>query len=121
MSPRAIDFILCPVTDLRRAADFYRDVLGLKPGVYSEAHQWAEFECGNVTLSLKGNSPPGATDADLRLAFSVADISVAYTELRARGLTPAAPQDHGVCQHLEIRDPDGHVVILHHRADGTAG
>ena len=51
-----------PVTALRRATQlvadvdavlpFYRDMLGLPQEVYSEPDQWAEFNCGNVTLSL---------------------------------------------------------------------
>jgi hypothetical protein len=32
-----------------------------------------------------------------------------------------APQDWGVCQSLEIFDPDGNPILLHHRADGTFG
>jgi catechol 2,3-dioxygenase-like lactoylglutathione lyase family enzyme len=121
MKIRGTDFIMFLVTDLAAAAHFYRDVLGLPQEVYSEEHQWAEFDCGNVTLALKGGAPaPLAGGA--RLALAVADIDAAYADLTARGVALAdPPRDHGCCRHLEVRDPDGHIVILHQRADGTYG
>jgi Glyoxalase/Bleomycin resistance protein/Dioxygenase superfamily len=54
MKIRGTDFVMFPVSDLARAAKFYREVLGLPQEIYSEEWQWAEFNCGNVILSLKG-------------------------------------------------------------------
>lgn len=122
MKIRGTDFVLFHVSDLPRAVKFYRDVLGLKQEVLSEEYQWAEFNCGNLTLALKASAKPAELAAGARLAFAVEDISAAHEELKKRGariLLP--PQDHGCCRHLEIVDPDGHVVILHRRADGTCG
>jgi len=122
MNIRGTDFIMLPVSNLARAAAFYRDILGLPQKVYSEEYQWAEYDCGNITLSLKGGSPPNEIAAGARLALAVENIQAAFEELKIKGVSPAGPpQDHGVCQHLEIRDPDGHIVILHHRTDGTFG
>jgi catechol 2,3-dioxygenase-like lactoylglutathione lyase family enzyme len=122
MKIRGTDFILFPVSDLTTAARFYRETLGLPQEVYSEQYQWAEFNCGNITLSLKGGAQPSELNAGTRLALAVDDIQAAYAELQARGVRLAGPpQDHGCCRHLEVLDPDGHIVILHRRADGTCG
>jgi catechol 2,3-dioxygenase-like lactoylglutathione lyase family enzyme len=122
MKIRGTDFIMFPVSDLAAAARFYREILGLPQEIYSDQYQWAEFNCGNVTLSLKGGSPPSELNAGTRLALAVDDIHAAYAELQACGARLAGPpQDHGCCWHLEVQDPDGHAVLLHRRADGTCG
>ncbi|MDI1335679.1 MAG: VOC family protein [Lacunisphaera sp.] len=122
MKIRGTDFVLYHVSDLSRAVKFYRDVLGLKQEILSEEYQWAEFNCGNLTLALKGGAKAGEIPAGARLALAVGDITAAHAELQAKGVSMAAPpQSHGNCQHLEVSDPDGHVVILHRRDDGTCG
>lgn len=122
MKIRAVDFIMIQVGDLGRAAGFYRDILGLTQTLFSEEYQWAEFDCGNVTLALKGRAIPAPDATCPRLAFAVADLDVAYAELAARHiLLSGPPEDHGVCRHLDLVDPDGHPLILHQRADGTCG
>ena len=60
MKIRGVDFVMLAVSDLARAARFYRETLGLPQEVYSEEWQWAEFDCGNLTLSLKGDSAPAS-------------------------------------------------------------
>lgn len=122
MRIRGVDFVMFQVKDLASAVRFYRDVLTLPLEIYSEDCQWAEFNCGNVTLALKGSAfSPGRT-AGVRLALAVDDMQEAYDKLSKKGVPIiSAPQDHGCCRHLEIGDPDGHVVILHQRADGTVG
>ena len=123
MKIRGVDFVMLPVADLAAAARFYRDVLGIPQSILSEEDQWAEFDCGNVTLALMGGERPAASRAaEGRIALAVEDIHAAFVELQHQGATVVGePTDHGVCWHLEVRDPDGHAVILHRRADGTAG
>ena len=58
MKIRGTDFVVYQVSDLARAAAFYRETLGLPQEVFSEDDQWAEFNCGNVTLSLHGGTKP---------------------------------------------------------------
>jgi len=122
MKIRGTDFIMYPVADLARAAKFYRETLGLPKEIYSEEGQWAEFNCGNLTLSLKGGSKPSEAPAGARIALAVVDIHAAYEELKQKGariLSP--PTDYSVCWAMEILDPDGNLVILHKRANGTFG
>ncbi|MDI1248769.1 MAG: VOC family protein [Lacunisphaera sp.] len=122
MKIRGTDFILFHVRDLALAVKFYRDVLGLKQEMLSEEYQWTEFNCGNLTLALKGSAKPDELAAGARLALAVEDIAAAQEELKKRGVPILRPpQDHGCCRHLEIADPDGHVIILHRRADGSYG
>ncbi len=47
-----VDFVSIPVRDLDRAVEFYGTTLGLRRSAYLPERQFAEFETGNVTLSL---------------------------------------------------------------------
>jgi predicted enzyme related to lactoylglutathione lyase len=119
---RGADFVLLPVTDLARAAAFYRETLGLTQEIYSEEWQWAEFHCGNLTLALHGGQPPASPGAGARLALAVDDIHAAYAELKRQGARVLnAPANHEVCWHADVLDPDGNPLILHHRTDGSFG
>jgi len=119
---RGTDFVLFQVSDLVRAATFYREMLDLPQEVYSEPDQWAEFNCGNVTLSLHGGETPADDRAGGRIALAVEDVHLAFAELKSKGVrVTGQPVDYGVCQAFEVLDPDGNKVILHKRADGTYG
>jgi catechol 2,3-dioxygenase-like lactoylglutathione lyase family enzyme len=122
MKIRGVDFVMCQVSDLARAARFYRETLGLRQCLYNEEGQWAEFDCGNLTLALKGGSEPPKVIGGGRLALAVDDIQAAHAELQANGVPiQSGPTDFSVCWAMEVLDPDGNLVILHHRADGTFG
>jgi predicted enzyme related to lactoylglutathione lyase len=122
MKIRGTDFIMYPVADLARAAKFYREALGLPQEIYSDEGQWAEFNCGNITLSLKGGSKPSEAPAGARIALAVDDIHAAHEELKQKGVRILSPPtDYSVCWAMEVLDPDGNLVILHQRADGTFG
>ena|ERR1035437_6661758 len=118
----ASDFVMFLVSDLSRAVMFYRDTLGLRCEIESLEYQWAEFDCGNITLSLKGRALADGTHGGGRIALAVDDIAAAQEELKQKGIhLESAPVNNGCCWHLEVRDPDGNLVILHKRADGTYG
>jgi len=119
---RGTDFVMFQVSDLGRAAQFYGETLGLTQEVYSEEPPWAEFNCGNVTLSLNGGGEIAIGTASGRIALAVEDVPAVYAELKTKGVcTVNEPVDYGVCQAVQVQDPDGNIVILHHRADGTFG
>jgi len=122
MKIRGTDFVVYLVSDLARAASFYRDVLGLPQGVYSEEGKWAEFNCGNITLALKAGEKLPEVIAVGRIALAVDDIHAAHEEMKKRSVrVVSGPHDYSVCWAMEILDPDGNLVILHKRADGTFG
>lgn len=110
------------VSDLAKAARFYREVLGLPQEVYGEEWQWAEFNCGNVTLALKGGEKLPELIPGGRIALAVENIHAAHEELKKKGVRILSePHDFSVCWAMEILDLDGNVAILHKRADGTFG
>lgn len=110
------------VSDLARAVAFYRDVLGLKCEIDSPEFKWAEFDCGNVTLSLQGNALARGAKGGGRIALAVDDVRAAHEELRLRGIpVEGEPVDSGFCVAVKVFDPDGNLVILHHRSDGSFG
>ena len=122
MKIRGTDFVLYQVSNLARAARFYREVLGLPQEVYNEEWQWAEFDCGNVTLSLHGGLRLPKTIAGGRIALAVKSVRAAHAEVKKKKVRVLqAPQDYTVCQAMVIADPDGNPIILHQRADGTCG
>ena len=122
MKIRGTDFVMYLVSDLARAASFYRDVLGLPQEVYSEQEKWAEFDCGNITLALRAGEKLPEVITGGRIALAVDDIHVAHEEMKKRRVRVVSePHDYSVCWAMEILDPDGNLVILHQRADGTFG
>ncbi len=122
MKIRGTDFVMFQVSDLAAAARFYRETLGLPQEVYSEEWQWAEFNCGQVTLALHGGAIKSGETARGRIALAVDNVHAAFEELKQKGVPGITePQDHGVCCAVEVRDPDGNTIVLHRRADGTYG
>ena len=122
MKIRGTDFVMYQVSDLATAARFYRETLGLPQEIYSEEWQWAEFNCGNVTLSLHGGVKLPKKIAGGRIALAVEDIHAAVRGTEGKGARVLKePTDYSVCWAMEVLDPDGNTVILHQRADGTFG
>ncbi len=122
MNIRGADFFAYLVSDLKKSASFYRDVLGLPQTQYKEEWQWAEFNCGNITLTLYGGATLPNVVLGGRVALSVDDIYEAHQTLKERGVEiMKAPYELSGCWHLEILDPDKNMIIIHHRKDGTVG
>lgn len=116
------DFVTYYVGNFHAAVMFYRDTLGLSLKTYHERDFWAEFDCGNVTLALQGGGDIMPGDHAPRIVLAVADLAAAQTELKARGVNivrPPQADDDGL--QLELLDPDGNIVALHQRTDGTLG
>src|ERR1022692_4325208 len=106
------DFVAYLVSDLDRAVAFYRDILGLPMEVYKKEWDWAEFDCGNITLTLYGGAQLPKQVLGGRLALAVADIQAAFVELKEKPVTILKPPyELSYCWHLEILDPDANMVI----------
>lgn len=113
-----VDFVGMPTRDLDAAVKFYGETLGLPRSVYMPERNYAEFETGNVTLSvydaekmgLEHHANPNA------LALHVADVASARAELEGRGVQFAGDTfDTGVCHMAFFADADGNALMLHHR------
>ena len=124
MNALGVDFVMLPVSDLERAATFYRETLGLRQELINTTYQWAEFDGGNVTIALKGGAvePHPAVGGRSRIALAVPDVEDACEELRRKGVAIVnGPTNYDVCWSAEIHDPDGNAVLLHHRIDNSYG
>jgi predicted enzyme related to lactoylglutathione lyase len=112
-----IAFTGTPVTDIKRAREFYEGVLGLKPAMESAGGMWVEYEVGGGTLGLGcyGDvwkpSPDGTC-----IAFEVDDLDAEIARLKSLGVkfsmdTTPTP----ICNFAIILDPDGNQIMIHKR------
>jgi predicted enzyme related to lactoylglutathione lyase len=113
-----VDFVGLPTHDLPKAVEFYGDTLGLERSVYLEERNYAEFETGNLTLSVIDAEKMGLEHVPVRsgIALHVEDVAAARATLEERGVTFARDTlDTGVCHMAIFDDPDGNLLMLHHR------
>jgi predicted enzyme related to lactoylglutathione lyase len=113
-----VDFVGVPTRDLPASVAFYGDTLGLHRSVHAPDRGYAEFETGNLTLSvytaeafgLEHKPNPNA------LALHVDDVARARAELEGRGVQfQGEILDTGVCHMAFFSDPEGNALMLHHR------
>ena len=113
-----VDFICIPTQNFDASVDFYENTLGLE-----KSKQWGqmhgqEFENGTVTIAVMESEQFGLdfSPHSLPIAFQVDDVEAARKELESKGIEFAADTlDSGVCHMAHFRDPDGNVLMLHHR------
>ena len=116
-----VDFVTVPTQDLDAARAFYADTLGLAPGpVYQRGDTpalGAEFETGNLTLSVLDMAAVGQEFAPIRspIALRVDDVEATRAELESRGVAFFHQLDSGVCHMAFFNDLDGNSLMLHHR------
>jgi len=125
MHIRGADFILYTVTDYERAIAFYQDILELHPGDRWDEKAWAEFDVPPTTLAIHDPARNGEyvkTSPDGALFLSVEDIYLAVEDFRQRGVEIVyGPVETPICFDAAIKDPDGNIIGLHQRKDGTCG
>lgn len=126
MKPRGIDFFVYGVSDIAGSAEFYEQTLGLKLQSW-EGPGWVEFAVGETptVLALRLDPQAGRSDARVQsgaVAIAVDDVRQAVDELRQQGVDIALePGEQPSCYAAGISDPDGNLILLHSRMDGTAG
>jgi predicted enzyme related to lactoylglutathione lyase len=123
-----MDFVSLPTADLDAARAFYSDVLGLPcSSVWQRGDtpaMGAEYETGNMTIALVASERLGIPfqPNKVPVALRVDDVEAARTELSSRGITFFGDTiDSGVCHMAHFEDPDGNVLMLHHRYAPFAG
>jgi predicted enzyme related to lactoylglutathione lyase len=115
---KRVDFAYVPARDFERAEDFYGGVIGLPISKRYGKMPGAEFETGNLTLAV---IQPDAFGLEFHankngIALQVDDVESARAELESRGVQFLADTiDSGVCHMAFFEDPDGNVLLLHHR------
>jgi predicted enzyme related to lactoylglutathione lyase len=113
-----VDFVALPTHDLAKAVKFYGETLGLERSVYLQERNYAEFETGNLTLSVIDAEKMGLEHVPVRsgIALHVDDVAAARASLEERGVSFAQNTfDTGVCHMAIFDDPDGNLLILHNR------
>jgi predicted enzyme related to lactoylglutathione lyase len=118
MEITGVDFYYLPVKDFEAAKRFYGETLGLEQSKQYGKMPGGEFETGTLTLQIleaekfgqQFNASPNP------IAFHVDDVHDARKELEDQGIEFfGETMDSGVCHMAFFRDPDGHVLMLHHR------
>jgi predicted enzyme related to lactoylglutathione lyase len=113
-----VDFVSLPTQDFETAVAFYAETLGLRRSAYRPDRGFAEFETGNLTISL---IEPARMGMEFRpnanpIALHVEDMDAARATLEQRGVSfNGEPFDTSVCFMSFFSDPDGNALMLHHR------
>lgn len=114
MADVALGFVKVPVSDVTRAAAFYRDGLGLTEDFVVAEYGWAQLSTATVPICLyvpgKGGGarePGGDTGIQLR----VADAAVMHARLSGDDGVDGelSTGDDGTVTFM-ARDPDGNLV-----------
>jgi len=126
MKPRGVDFFCYTVSDISKSADFYENTLGLTLDAWIDTG-WVEFVVGDTptVLALRVGHEGEAAIGEVgggAIAIAVDDVERAVAELRAQGVDVVLePGEQATCYAAGIADPDGNLILLHSRKDGTAG
>ena len=113
-----VDFATVFVTDYPRATEFYGETLGLEHSADYGKIPGGEFETGNLTLQVLDSAAVGREfqPSTHPIAFHVDDVEATRSDLESRGVGfLAETMDSGVCHMAPFADPDGNVLMLHHR------
>jgi predicted enzyme related to lactoylglutathione lyase len=113
-----VDFVALSTHDLAKSVDFYGNTLGLHRSVHMPERNFAEFETGNLTLSVINAEKMGLehNPQGSEIALHVDDVEAARKTLEGRGVTFKGDTfDTGVCHMAFFEDPEGNRFMLHHR------
>lgn len=109
--------IAIPVSDLDKAVDFYRDVLGIR-FLFQAPPGLAFFDCGGVRLLLDVPAKQQKDQYASIIYYKVDDLPSAYETLLARGVVfeqgpefVAQMPDHELWMAF-LKDPDGNMLGL---------
>lgn len=112
-----IAFVGSPVTDMKRAREFYERVLGLHCTTNDPEAKWLEFEVGNGTFGVgdygeQWRPAKGGTMA----AFETDDLEATVRRVRDSGATIVMDITQSpVCRFAMVLDPFGNTLMLHKR------
>lgn len=112
-----VSLLKIPVTSLARSIIFYEKLFGDKPEFASEAHGWAQFNLGQVTIALYSagfgeddRRPSGSLDFHL-LVSKLESLRERLCEQRAC-VTGGLLYGTNGSRSMDIKDPDGNVLRL---------
>jgi catechol-2,3-dioxygenase len=115
----AISELVLEVSDLERAREFYRDVLGLEETLYGEGREgryWyligdsARLGLWTPQTGLAGGR--GGAHVHFAMHLPRDDLDGVLARLRERGADVEGPVQLGADRAIYLTDPDGNVVEL---------
>jgi predicted enzyme related to lactoylglutathione lyase len=113
MKVTAIAFVGIPVTEIKRAREFYESVLGLEPDPEMTGERWTEYSIGAGTLAIACIGDEWKpSDQGTSAALEVENLEEAIARLEERKV-PFDRFDSPVCRMAAIQDPDGNKLIIH--------
>ncbi len=114
MKHKHVAFFAYPVTDMKRAREFYENTLQLPPADNFN-NEWVEYELAGVTIAITNmvkELEPGAKGGFF--AIEVEDLDGAVEEMKAKNVPFILDTfESPVCRMAVIADPDGNGVTLH--------
>ena len=113
-----VDFVPLTTRDLPAAVEFYGTTLGLRRSMHNPDRGFAEFETGNLTLTIIEAAKMGIEHHTNRnaIALHVDDVAAARSRLEQAGVGfEGEILDTGVCHMSWFADADGNALMLHHR------
>ena len=115
MKIKNIAFVGIPVTDMKRAREFYEGVLGLKIADEMMSGKWIEYAVGDATLAIANVGEQWMpSDQGTGAALEVEDFDDAIKRLKDRHVRFVAEPFETPCCHMAVvQDPDGNKLIIH--------
>jgi predicted enzyme related to lactoylglutathione lyase len=112
-----IAFTGTPVTNIKRAREFYEGVLGFKPSMESAGGMWVEYEIGNGTFGIGCYGEMWKpSDQGTCIAFEVDNFESEIARLKSLGVKfSMEPMPTPICHFAIIYDPDGNKILIHKR------
>jgi predicted enzyme related to lactoylglutathione lyase len=115
MKIKNIAFVGIPVSDVKRAREFYEAVLGLKVSDEMMGGKWIEYSLGEDTLALANVGEHWMpSNQGTAAAFEMENFDEAIKHLKNRQVRFAAEPFETPCCHMAVvQDPDGNKLIIH--------
>jgi predicted enzyme related to lactoylglutathione lyase len=112
-------FLKLPVSDITRAAAFYRDALQFKEEFVAPQFGWAQLSANNLDLALYipgmggGNAKIGAS-AGFQLSLPPDQFSTLAADLINRGVVIDNKIQIGTDEtiFIHVQDPDGNIIHI---------
>lgn len=119
MKFKEFSFVCYAVSDVKRARDFYENVLGLVPGNVweGETSAFIEYAVGPDTLAIGMGSEhfkPGKNGATV--ALETGDFDNIVSEFTAKNVKIIMnAEEFPSCKMMIVEDPDGNQIMIHGR------
>lgn len=122
MKIHELGHVVLYVSNLKRSADFYKNILGFREIARTEKftvfssgrthHELLLIEIGGVPK--KDHTPePGLYHIGFKIGNTDKELKAAYKELKKAGVRIVGTADHSVTHSIYILDPDGNKLELY--------